>query len=293
MSDSRPSLRISGTTVDGRPISLRALLAAEPPWVAEFDNYAHEWRRLFCELIGTLFLVLAGAGPTVVDKYVPGSVPHALAVVSPALMVMAIILSLGQISGAHLNPVVTVAFALRREFPWRRVPGYILVQLGGAAIACLVLEALFGRLAFLGATIPGPHVSDPKAFFLEAILTLGLVTVILGTASGAQNVGALSALAVAGYITLAGIWGSPITGASMNPARSFGPDAALGTFHHYWVYSLGPLAGAVAGVGLAVILRGPGGDPKAAEAAQGNLSDLVTHEHPPASKRTDDEGGTQ
>ena len=102
MSDSRPSLRISGTTVDGRPISLRALLAAEPPWVAEFDNYAHEWRRLFCELIGTLFLVLAGAGPTVVDKYVPGSVPHALAVVSPALMVMAIILSLGQISGAHL-----------------------------------------------------------------------------------------------------------------------------------------------------------------------------------------------
>ncbi|HLN07212.1 MAG TPA: aquaporin [Acidimicrobiales bacterium] len=275
MTESNRAVRITGTAPDGRTVSLRALLAIEPPWVSDFDNLAHEWRRLFCELFGTFLLILAGAGPTVVNAYIPGSVPHTLAVVSPALMVMAIILSLGSISGAHLNPVVSVAFALRREFPWRRVPGYIVVQLGGAALGCLVLRALFGRLAFLGATLPAPRVSDPKAFVLEAILTLGLVTVILGTASGAQNVGPLSALAVSGYITLAGIWGSPITGASMNPARSFGPDAVLGTFDHYWVYSLGPLVGAAAAVGLALVLRGRGGDVKAAVAAQGTLGEVV------------------
>lgn len=287
------SVEITGTSADGRPVALRALLAFEPPWAVEFDNLSHEWRRLFCELFGTLFLVLAGAGPSVVNAYVPGSVPHILAVASPALMVMAIILSLGSISGAHLNPVVSVAFALRREFPWRRVPGYVTVQLGGAALGCLVLRALFGRLAFLGATVPGPRVTDPKAFLLEAILTLGLVTVILGTASGAQNVGALSAIAVGGYITLAGIWGSPITGASMNPARSFGPDIVLGNFAHYWVYSTGPLVGAAAAVGLAIVLRGRGGDVKASAAAQGILGNLVIQQPRSTGSGPGDDKGTK
>jgi aquaporin Z len=268
-------VQVTGTGADRRPSSLRALLAFEPPWVAEFDNLSHEWRRLLCELVGTLSLTLAGAGPTMVNTFIPGSVPHALAVASPGLMVMAIILSLGAISGAHLNPVVSIAFALRKEFPWRRVPGYVVAQLAGATLACLLLRALFGRLALLGATLPGPRVSDPKAFLLEAILTVGLVTVILGTASGAQQVGPLSALAVGGYITVAGIWGSPVTGASMNPARTFGPDAVLGMFNHYWVYSLGPLVGAVVAVLLALAFRGPGADPKAAASAQGTLEELM------------------
>ncbi|MGO9335600.1 MAG: MIP/aquaporin family protein [Acidimicrobiales bacterium] len=290
MTGSTRSVHITETTSDGRPVSLRALLAFEPPWVAEFDNLSHEWRRLVCELFGTMFLVFAGAGPAVVDAFDPGSVPHALAVVSPGLMVMGIILSLGAISGAHLNPVVSVAFALRKEFPWRRVPGYVVAQLAGATIGCLVLRGLFGRLALLGATLPGPRVSDPKAFVLEAILTLGLVSVILGTASGAQQVGPLSALAVGGYITVAGIWGSPITGASMNPARSFGPDAVLGIFDHYWVYLLGPLVGAAAAAALAFILRGPGGDPKAAVAAQGSLEEFVIRLRRPGPPGTEEEG---
>jgi len=268
-------VQLTGTGADGPPSYLRALLAFEPPWLAEFDNLSHEWRRLLCEGLGTLSLTLAGAGPTVVNTFIPGSVPHALAVASPGLMVMAIILSLGAISGAHLNPVVSIAFALRKEFPWRRVPGYVVAQLAGATLACLLLRALFGRLALLGATLPGPRVSDPKAFLLEAILTVGLVTVILGTASGAQQVGPLSALAVGGYITVAGIWGSPVTGASMNPARTFGPDAVLGMFNHYWVYSLGPLVGAVVAVLLALAFRGPGADPKAAASAQGTLEELM------------------
>jgi len=200
-------------------------------------------------------------------------------------------LSFGAISGAHLNPVVSVAFALRREFPWRRVPGYVVAQLAGATLGCLFLRVVFGRLALLGATVPGPHVSDPKAFLLEIVLTLGLVSVILGTASGAQQVGPLSALAVGGYITVAGIWGSPITGASMNPARSFGPDAVLGMFHHYWVYAAGPLVGAALAVGLALIFRGPGGDPKAATAAQGNLEELMIRVRQSGSEQPGGAGG--
>jgi aquaporin Z len=258
--------------------------------VSEFDNLSHEWRRLLCELFGTLFLVFAGAGPTVVDAFAPGSVPHTLAVASPGLMVMAIILSLGAISGAHLNPVVSIAFALRKEFPWRRVPGYVIAQLAGATLGCLILRGLFGRLALLGSTLPGPRVSDPKAFVLEMILTVGLVTVILGTASGAQQVGPLSALAVGGYITVASIWGSPITGASMNPARSFGPDAVLGMFNHYWVYSAGPLLGAVIAVGLALVFRGRGGDPKAAAAAQGTVETFGNWGPQPSPTGTEEEG---
>ena len=110
---------------------------------------------------------------------------------------------------------------------------------------------------------------------MELVLTLGLVSVILGTASKAQNVGPIAALAVGGYIALAGLWGSPISGASMNPARSFGPDLILGNFAHYWIYLAGPLAGALLAVGVAYVLRGPGGDLPAVQAAQGRLQEFL------------------
>lgn len=188
---------------------------------------------------------------------------------SPALMVMAIILSMGTVSGAHLNPVVSLAFALRREFPWRRVPGYVLAQFVGAVLACLFLWAMFGKVAMLGATVPRPGFGGVRAMLLEAVLTTGLVSTILGTASGAQNVGSFSALAVGGYIALAGLWSSPLTGASMNPARSFGPDVLTGRFADYWIYLVGPALGMLAAVGVAIVLRGPGGDAAATRAAQG------------------------
>ena len=130
---------------------------------------------------------------------------------------MAIILFMGAVSGAHLNPAVSIAFAARGDFPWRRVPGYIIVQLIGATLACLVLWAILGKIGDLGATEPGPGVDDWQAMLFEFILTLGLVSTILGTASGAQNIGVFGALAVGGYIILAGFWSSPISGASMNP----------------------------------------------------------------------------
>jgi aquaporin Z len=154
-------------------------------------------------------------------------------------MVMGIILFMGRLSGAHLNPAVSIAFALRRDFPWRRVPGYIVVQLIGATLAALVLHAVITVSAKYGANYPAPGHSDMAAFWMELLLTMGLVSVILGTASGAQNIGLFGALR-RGIIALAGLWGSPISGASMNPARTFGPDLVSTTFTGCWIYVPGP-----------------------------------------------------
>jgi len=228
-------------------------------------------RRLFSELFGTFLLVLAGAGPAVVNAVSHGQISRTAAVVAPGLTVMAVILFMGGVSGAHLNPAVTIAFSLRRDFPWQRVPGYVLAQLAGASLACLFLWAVYGKVGALGATEPGSGVADWKAFLTELVLTIGLVSTILGTASRAQNVGPLSAIGVGGYIALAGLWSSPISGASMNPARSFGPDLVLGRFAHLWLYVVGPLAGAVVAVAFAWLLRGAGGDPGGVTAARGTL----------------------
>jgi len=243
---------------------------------ADFDDPRHEWRRLFSELLGTFFLVLVGAGGAVVNAQSDGAISRAAAVTAPGLMVMAIILFMGAVSGAHLNPAVSIAFAARGDFPWRRVPGYVVVQLIGATLACLFLWAVLGKLGMLGATEPGPGISATQAMLMELILTVGLVSTILGTASGAQNIGVFGALGVGGYIILAGLWSSPISGASMNPARSFGPDMALLDFTNYWAYVVGPIAGALIAVGFAYVLRGPGGGRSGAAAAQGRIGELRT-----------------
>lgn len=236
----------------------------------DFDDPRHEWRRLFSELLGTFFLVLVAAGGGIlVGK---GQIVLAAAVVAPGLMVLAIILFMGAISGAHLNPAVSMAFALRGDFPWKRAPGYIVVQLVGATLACLFLDAVFGNVEHLGATLPGPGYADWQALLMEIVLTAGLVSVILGTASAAQNVGAIAALGVGGYIALAGLWSAPVSGTSMNPARSFGPALVSGDFTSYWVYVVGPLAGALIAVGCAYVLRGRGGDAIARAAGSGVLT---------------------
>jgi aquaporin Z len=227
--------------------------------------------RLFSELFGTFLLVLAAAGATVVNAQTHGAISRSAAVTAPGLMVMAIILFMGAVSGAHLNPGVTLAFSLRGDFPWRRLPGYVAAQLAGASLACLFLAAVFGKIGELGATSPGAGVADWQAMLIELVLTLGLVSTILGTASEAQNVGPLSAVGVGGYIVLAGLWSSPVSGASMNTARSFGPDLVLGDFGHFWVYLVGPLAGATLAVGFAWVLRGPGGDRGGVAAARGTI----------------------
>jgi aquaporin Z len=236
---------------------------------AQFDDPRQEWRRLFAELLGTFMLVLVAAGGAMLHG--EGQISLAAAVVAPGLMVMAIILFMGAVSGAHLNPGVSLAFAMRGDFKWKRVPGYVLAQLIGAALACLFLRAVLGDVQHLGATLPGPGYADWQALLMEVVLTMGLVSVILGTASAAQNVGAIAALGVGGYIALAGLWSAPVSGTSMNPARSFGPALVGSDFAGYWVYVLGPIAGAVLAVGFAYVLRGRGGDPISYAAGSGVL----------------------
>jgi aquaporin Z len=249
----------------------RHLLALEFGSRAQFDDDRLEWRRLFSETLGTFMLVLVAAGGGILHG--EGQISLAAAVVAPGLMVMGIILFMGAVSGAHLNPAVSLAFALRGDFPWKRVPGYIIVQLVGATLACLFLYAVFGNIQHLGATLPGPGYANWQALLMEIVLTATLVSVILGTASAAQNVGAIAALGVGGYIALAGLWSAPVSGTSMNPARSFGPALVSGDFTSYWVYVLGPLAGALIAVGCAFVLRGRGGDAISYAAGSGALDE--------------------
>ena len=259
------------------PIGARArhLLILEFGSKAQFDDPSLEWRRLFSELLGTFLLVLVAAGGGILHS--EGQISLAAAVVAPGLMVMSIILFMGAVSGAHLNPVVSLAFALRRDFPWKRLPGYVVIQLLGAALACLFLDAVFGNIHHLGATLPGHGYANWQALLMEVVLTAGLVSVILGTASAAQNVGTVAAFGVGGYIALAGLWSAPVSGTSMNPARSFGPALVSGDFGSYWVYVLGPIAGALIAVGCAYILRGGPGDPVAHIAGSGSLTRATPH----------------
>jgi aquaporin Z len=244
---------------------------------ANFQDPRQEWRRLFSELLGTFFLVLVAAGGGMMGHAFPNTISRTAAVVAPGLMVFAIILFMGKVSGAHLNPVVSIAFALRRDFQWLRVPGYIVMQLGGAALAAWFLQAVVHVSASYGSNYPAAGFSGSDAFWMEAVLTFGLVSVILGTASGAQNLGIIGAMGVGSYIALAGLWGSPISGASMNPSRTFGPDLVSANFTSYWVYVAGPLVGAVVAVGVAFVLRGRGGGRAGSGAAQGALATEVAH----------------
>ena len=237
-----------------------------------FDDPALEWRRLFSEILGTFLLVIVAAGGGTINAVSNGQISRAAAVTAPGLMVLAVILFMGAISGAHLNPAVSIAFATRGDFPWRRVPGYIIAQLVGATLACLLLKALFGNAGMLGATEPSSGSSIWVSLIMEFVLTAGLVSTILGTSSKAQNLGPISAFGVGAYIILAGLWASPISGASMNPARSFGPDLVLWNFSNYWIYLVGPIAGALLAVGIAYILRGRG---TGILAAQGRLEEIV------------------
>jgi aquaporin Z len=265
MSEPSPPLGLADHDVD----RAKRRLALEFGASGEFDDPRLEYRRLFSETLGTFMLVLAAAGGGLL--HAKGEISLTAAVVAPGLMVMAIILFMGAVSGAHLNPVVSLAFMLRREFPSLRVTGYIVAQLVGATLACLFLLAVFGNVEHLGATLPGPGYHNWQALLMEIALTGVLVSVILGTASSAQNVGTIGALGVGGYIALAGLWAAPVSGVSMNPARSFGPALVSGTWSSYWVYVVGPLAGALIAVGCAIILRGSGRDPRARAAGSGTL----------------------
>ena len=241
--------------------------------MVDFRDDRYEWRRLFSELLGTFMLVFVAAGGGIVNAKFGGSnIPQFILVTAPGMMVLSIILFMGAISGAHLNPGVSLAFALRGDFPWRRVPLYIVAQFVGAILATLLLVALLGKQGNAGLTLPGAGISAGTALLWEVVLTAGLVSVILGVSSGAQAVGWGAALGVGSFIALAGMIGASVSGASMNTARSLGPAIALWRFTDWWVYLIGPPVGALIAVGIAYVLRGPGGDASARRAGSGVLN---------------------
>jgi len=275
MSDVQPTQRpeVTGERVAAAGLALRSM--GEPNSVRrEFDFWddSYEGRRLFSELFGTFLLVLVAVGGGIVNARFGGSaIPLAVRVTAPGLTVAAVILFMGTVSGAHLNPAVSIAFAARGDFPWKRVPAYIVAQFAGATLATLLLWGMLGKYGTAGMTLPGRGVSDLTALLTEIVLTAGLVSVILGTASGAQAVGPVAALGVGSYIILAGFWAALVSGASMNPARSLGPALVLGNWTSWWVYLVGPIVGGLIAVSIAWILRGPGGGRAGTLAAEGSL----------------------
>ena len=226
-------------------------------------------RRLSAEAFGTFALVTVAAGGDAFASLASGEISAASRAVAPALMVAALIYAIGDVSGAHFNPAVTFAFTLRGLFPARLVAPYWAAQLLGSLAAAGLIRALLGPALAHGVT--QPHlVQQPTALAIEVLLSLLLVTVILGTADRSRIVGPNAALAVAGTITLCGLIALPVEGASMNPARSLGPAIVSGELGAVWLYVVGPFIGSALAVAVASILHGrPPLDPKAREAAQG------------------------
>jgi len=205
------------------------------------------WRQAGAEFVGTYALVTAGCGAIVVNT-LTGALSHVGVACSFGLVITVMIAAAGHLSGAHFNPAVTLAFALTRHFPWRQVPLYVLGQLLGAISGATTLHALFGPVGQLGATVPTG--SALQSLGLELLLTAVLMFVIISVATDTRAVGQLAALAIGATVALDALWGGPISGASMNPARSFGPALVTGMWRDHLVYWLGPLAGACLGAGV-------------------------------------------
>ena len=203
-------------------------------------------RALVAEAIGTFVLVFAGCGAIVVDAKTE-ELGHLGVALSFGLVIMVMIYALGHISGAHFNPAVTLAFALTRHFPWARAAAYWGAQLAGALLAAALLRGSLGDHAHDGATIPSG--SQGQAFLWELVLTFFLMFVIMAVATDSRAVGEAAAIAIGGTVGLDALFGGPVTGASMNPARSFAPAVVSGDLHALWLYILAPAAGAaLAGV---------------------------------------------
>lgn len=202
-------------------------------------------RKAAAEAIGTFALVFAGCGAIMVDAATPGAVtPLGVAMVF-GLVVAVMVYATGHVSGAHFNPAVTLGFAALGRFPWREVPVYVAAQITAAIVAALLLRAILGDVASLGATAPVGGLG--AAFALGVVLTFFLMFVIVSVATDHRAVGQMAGVAIGGVVALGALFGGPISGASMNPARSLGPALASGELGGLWLYLVAPALGALAG----------------------------------------------
>jgi MIP family channel proteins len=218
--------------------------------------------RLAAESVGAFALVFAGTGAVVIDAETGGGIGHVGIGMTFGLVIMVMIYAVGHISGAHFNPAVTLGFAVGRHFPWPDVPRYWAAQLLGGVTASLLLRGMFGTTAHLGATLPVG--SARRSFLLEAVLTFLLMFVITSVATDVRAVGQAAAIAIGGTIGLEALFAGPISGASMNPARSLAPALVSWTWADQWLYVVGPMLGAVVGVMAYQLVRG---DPRNEETA--------------------------
>jgi aquaporin Z len=215
------------------------------------------WIRLIIEFLGTFVLVTVAAGAGVINHYAGGGpISRTAAVIAPGAAVMAMIYAWGPLSGLHINPAVTLAFASRRVFPTNWVLPYWVVQFAGAICAALFLQLMFGNVS-AGSNYPiAKPGGDWRSFVMEAVLTAILVSIILNTATGGRSIGHNAAIAVGSTVALLGLFASPISGASMNPARTLGPDIVSTDYTGWWVYIAGPLLGAAIAVMVINAVRG-------------------------------------
>ena len=215
------------------------------------------WIRLIIEFLGTLVLVTVAAGAGVINHYVGGGpISRTAAVIAPGAAVMAMIYAWGPLSGLHINPAVTFAFASRRVFPREWVLPYWIVQFAGAICAAWFLQVMFGNVSAGGNYPIAKPGGDWRSFVMETVLTAILVSVILNTATGGRSIGHNAAIAVGSTVALLGLFASPISGASMNPARTLGPDIVSTDYTGWWVYIAGPVLGAIIAVMIITAVRG-------------------------------------
>jgi len=203
-------------------------------------------RKYLAELIGTFAIVFCGTGAIIINQETNGAVSHAGIAITFGLIVMSMIYALGNISGAHLNPAVSIAFVLARRFSLKDLPPYIVSQVAGALLASLILRCLFPSNELLGTTLPAG--SDSQSFILEFILTFFLMLVIINVAQGSKEQGMFAGLAIGSVVLLEAMFAGPICGASMNPARSLAPAIVSGHLEHLWIY----LTATVGGAALAI-----------------------------------------
>ncbi len=210
-------------------------------------------RKYLAEMIGTFTLLFCGTGAIVINEVAGGTIGHLGIAITFGLIVLAVIYPIGDLSGAHINPAVTVAFAVADKLPWREVAPYIAAQVVGALLASGLLRLLFPESTTLGETLPAG--SAGQSFVLEVILTFLLMFVIIQVATGSKEVGMMAGLAIGMMVLLEALFAGPISGASMNPARSLGPAIVNGNVQHLWIYLTAPFLGAVGSIFVWRVLR--------------------------------------